>query len=140
MFYAHFHLCINKLLYHHLYCATLGEVEAEKHQVMGGPVALAHSQELLWFTSILRLNMPFIQMGQHAAYRRGSLLWNVRVHTKFNTYTYTQAVVVMDGRPQSVGRQPVSQNEAQSNHSEMNALEDSQTTTSNTQSVRGKRH
>lgn len=29
-------------------------------------------------------------------------------------------------RPQGVGRQPVRQNEAQSNHSEMNALEDSQ--------------
>lgn len=54
---------------------------------------------------------------------------------KYCTYTriHTQAVIVIDGRPQSVGRQPVSQNEAQSNHSEMNALEDSQTTTSNTQ-------
>lgn len=49
------------------------------------------------------------------------------------TRTHTQAVAVVDGRPQGVGRQPVSQNEAQSNHSEMNALEDSQTTTSNTQ-------
>lgn len=45
---------------------------------------------------------------------------------------HTQAVPVVDGRPQGVGRQPVSQNEAQSNHSEMNALEDSQTATSNT--------
>lgn len=43
-----------------------------------------------------------------------------------HTYTHAEAVVVVDGRPQGVGRQPVSQNEAQSNHSEMNALEDSQ--------------
>lgn len=53
-------------------------------------------------------------------------------HTHIGTHT-KQAVVVVDGRPQGVGRQPVSQNEAQSNHSEMNTLEDSQTTTSNTQ-------
>ena len=46
---------------------------------------------------------------------------------------HTQAAVVVDGRPQGVGRQPVSQIEAQSNHFEMNTLEDSQTTTSNTQ-------
>lgn len=59
-------------------------------------------------------------------------------HTYGHKDTHQQAVVVVDGRPQGVGRQPVSQNEAQSNHSEMNALEDSQTTTSNTQRVKRK--
>lgn len=54
--------------------------------------------------------------------------------------THQQAVIVVDGRPQGVGRQPVSQNEAQGNRSEMNALEDGQTTTSNTQRAEGERH
>lgn len=61
-----------------------------------------------------------------------------RIHTR------TWVVAVVDGRPQGVGRQPVSQNEAQSNRSEMKALEDSQTATSNTQAhtqrVRGKKY
>lgn len=57
----------------------------------------------------------------------------VHTHTYRHAHIHMQAIGVVDGRPQGVGRQPVSQNEAQSNHSEMNALEDSQTTTSNTQ-------
>lgn len=57
----------------------------------------------------------------------------MHTHVCTHTNTHIEAVAVVDGRPQGVGRQPVSQNEAQSNHSEMNALEDSQTTTSNTQ-------
>lgn len=39
----------------------------------------------------------------------------------------------MDGKPQDTGSKPGSPAEAQSNHFEMNTLEDSQTTTSNTQ-------
>lgn len=65
----------------------------------------------------------------------------VHIHTS-NASTHSHAhpdahtVVIVDGRPQGVGRQPVSQAEAQSNHFEMNTLEDSQTTTSNTDTHR----
>lgn len=55
-----------------------------------------------------------------------------------HTHTHTQAVAVVGSRPHGVGRQPAFQNEAQSDHSEMNALEDGQTATSNAQRVRGK--
>lgn len=58
-------------------------------------------------------------------------------HARTERHTHQQAVIVVDGRPQGVGRQPVSQNEAQGNRSEMNALEDGQTTTSNTHRARG---
>ena len=99
----------------------------------------------LWLTSVSRLNKSILQIEQHRVYSRDRLcgMYSIcarntktyctytDIHTQ--THSHTQAVAVVDGRPQGVGRQPVSQNEAQSNHSEMNTLEDSQTTTSNTQ-------
>lgn len=47
--------------------------------------------------------------------------------------TQISVVAVVDGRPQGVGRQPVSQNEAQRNRRGMNTFEVSQTTASNTE-------
>lgn len=122
-----------------LYLACLWMIrEAEKHQLTGGWLLhwLTASYSSLWFTPISRLNKSILHIEQHKAYRRDSLLWNVPGHKKkYCTCTHinARAVIVMGCRPQSVGRQPVSQNEAQSNHSEMNTLEDSQTTTSNAQ-------
>ncbi len=112
---------------------------AAKHQLTGGwwLYWLTARGSSLWSTSVFRLNRSILLIEQHTMYSKDSLLWNVKyLCTKRNTvHTHTglQAVAVVDGRPQGVGRQPVSQNEAQSNHSEMNALENSQTTTSNTQ-------
>lgn len=111
---------------------------AEKHQLTGGWLLRWLSARIssLWF-HLFRLNTSILHIEQHTVCRRDSLLWNVQYSTALHkmkyctcthihTHIHTQAVVVVDGRPQGVGRQPVSQNEAQSNHSEMNALEDSQ--------------
>lgn len=50
-------------------------------------------------------------------------MWNVKYGAQkssacTHTHTHAQAEVVVDGRPQGVGRQPASQNEAQTNRHE----------------------
>lgn len=101
---------------------------------------LAHSQGLLFMVHLhLRAKQVNFADSTYSIYceiYNAGAHEETHIHTHKHPHTETHikhAVVVVDGRPQVVGRQPVSQNEAQSNRSEMNTLEDSQTTTSNTQ-------